>query len=469
MKEGENSSSKTALLTAMEANREFFRGGKRDSVPRRREMLRDVLAFLRTHRSEIFSALNADLHKSEYEAAATEYLPLCGALRYLIRKLPSLARARRGAISPLNFPARGRILPEPYGQVLVFATWNYPLLLALEPACGALAAGNRVVLKLTGKAQRTTQFLRWMIAECFPNGEMIPVQEEIGFDELLDGKFDYIFFTGGEAAGKHVYARAAEQLTPVTLELGGKSPCLVCKDADLRLAAKRIVWGKFTNAGQTCIAPDYLLVQQECKEPFLFELRRWIRTFYGDAPLENPDYPWLINEPHYARLAKWMEHGRLIAGGERNPNRFCIAPTVIDGIEWDDPLMKHEIFGPVLPVLTFRSDEELLAMLKGKPKPLALYCFGGSRRFRRALLDATSSGAVLFDDVVMHFVNSGLPFGGIGESGIGAYHGRWSFETFTHYKPVMYQSRWVDWPMRYPPFRGWKLKLMKFVTGMTAK
>lgn len=195
MREEGNSGGKTAILTAIEANREFFRGGGRDSVPRRREMLRHMLDFLQTHRDKVFSALSADLHKSEYEAAMTEYLPVCGALRYLIRKLPSLAKARRGAISPLNFPARGRILPEPYGQVLVFATWNYPLLLALEPACGALAAGNRVVLKLTDKAQRTTQFLRWMIAECFPNGEMIAVHEELEFDEILNGKFDYIFFT----------------------------------------------------------------------------------------------------------------------------------------------------------------------------------------------------------------------------------------------------------------------------------
>ena len=464
MREEGNSGGKTAILTAIEANREFFRGGGRDSVPRRREMLRHMLDFLQTHRDKVFSALSADLHKSEYEAAMTEYLPVCGVLRYLIRKLPSLAKARRGAISPLNFPARGRILPEPYGQVLVFATWNYPLLLALEPACGALAAGNRVVLKLTDKAQRTTQFLRWMIAECFPNGEMIAVHEELEFDEILNGKFDYIFFTGGGAAGKHVYERAAEQLTPVTLELGGKSPCLVCKGADLRLAAKRIAWGKFTNAGQTCIAPDYLLIQQELKEPFLVELRRWIRKFYGDEPVDNPDYPGIINEQQFARLAKLAEHGRLVAGGERNPDRFCIAPTVIDGIGWDDPLMEREIFGPILPVLTFRSDEDLLAMLEGKPKPLALYCFGGSRRFRRTLLDATSSGAVVFDDVVMHFVNPELPFGGVGASGIGAYHGRRTFETFTHYKPVMYQSRLIDWPVRYPPFRGWKLKLMKFIT-----
>ncbi|MBS1371739.1 MAG: aldehyde dehydrogenase family protein [Lentisphaeria bacterium] len=459
-----NSTGREAILSAIGANREFFRAGGRDSVRRRREMLKHMLDFLHTHRDKVFSALNADLHKSEFEAAMTEYMPACDAIKYMIRKLPRFAKPKRAGLSIFNFPARARIMPEPYGQVLVFATWNYPLLLALEPAAGALAAGNRVVLKLSDKAQRTTQFLRWMIGECFPNGEMIAVHEELAFDEILNGKFDYIFFTGGEAAGKRVYERAASQLTPVTLELGGKSPCIVCKGADLTQAAKRIAWGKFTNAGQTCIAPDYLLVQRGIKEPFLIELRRFLREFYGDEPVNNPDYPWIVNERQYERLAKLTEHGRLVAGGERNPDRFCIAPTVIDGIGWDDPLMEQEIFGPVLPVLVFDSDEDVLAMLEGRPKPLALYCFGGGRAFRRTLLDATSSGAVLFDDVVMHFINPGLPFGGVGASGIGRYHGRYTFDTFTHYKPVMYQSTLIDWPVRYPPFTGWKRKLMRYLT-----
>ena len=460
MIESPNSSGKAAVLAAIEANREFFRNGGRDSVSRRREMLRRMLGFLQQHRDEVFSALNADLHKSECEASLCEYLPACDAIRYLIRRLPSLARAKRGAISWMNFPARGRLLPEPYGQVLVFAAWNYPLLLALEPAAGALAAGNRVVLKLSDKAQRTTQFLRWMIAECFPNGEMIAVREELEFDEILNEKFDYIFFTGGETAGRRVYERAAAQLTPVTLELGGKSPCIVERGADLSLAAKRIAWGKFLNAGQTCVAPDFVLVRQELKEEFLMELRGWIRKFYGDEPVENPDYPWIVNEREYSRLAKLSGNGRLAAGGERNPDRFCIAPTVIDGIGWDDPLMEREIFGPILPVLGFQSPEDMLARLLARPKPLALYCFGGTRRFRKTLLDATSSGAVAFDDVVMHFVNPELPFGGVGASGIGAYHGRRTFETFSHLKPVMYQSTLFDWPFRYPPFTGWKLKLI---------
>ncbi len=460
-----NSGGKAAMLAGIEANREFIRGGGRDSVARRREMLRRMLKFLQTHRAEVFSALNADLHKSEYESSMTEYLPICDALRYMIRKLPRLARPKRGRISWMNFPARGRIVPEPYGQVLVFATWNYPLLLALEPAVGALAGGNRVVLKLSDKAQRTGVFLQWMISECFPNGEMIAIREGIGFDEILNEKFDYIFFTGGEAGGRRVYERAAAQLTPVTLELGGKSPCIVDKGADLVQAAKRIAWGKFMNAGQTCVAPDFLAIRSDLKDAFLVELRSWIRKFYGDDPVDNPNYPWLINEREYERLAKLSEHGRLVTGGERNPNRNCIAPTVIDGIDWKSPLMEREIFGPILPVLTFQSEEDLLSRLLQQPKPLALYCFGGRRRFRKTLLEVTSSGAVLFDDVVMHFVNPELPFGGIGASGIGAYHGRKTFETFTHAKPVMYQSKWFDWPLRYPPYTEWKVKLMKLITS----
>ncbi|MDR0933106.1 MAG: aldehyde dehydrogenase family protein, partial [Victivallales bacterium] len=439
------------IFTAIEANREFFRSGGRDSVSRRREMLKNMLVFLRANRDKALTALNADLHKSAFEATLTEYLPLCDAIKYMIRHLPRFAKTQRAKFSLLNFPASAGIMPEPYGQVLVCSTWNYPLLLALEPVIGALAAGNRVVLKLSDKAQRTTRFLLWMIGECFPAGEVIAIHDDLTFEEVLKEKFDYIFFTGGELGGRQVYEYAAKQLTPVTLELGGKNPCIVTKGSDLALSAKRIAWGKFTNAGQTCLAPDYLLIQREIKEPFLIELRRVISKFYGDTPVDNPDYPWLVGEQQYERLAKLIEHGRLVAGGERNPDRFCIAPTVIDGISWDDRLMKQEIFGPVLPVLEFDSEDNLFTMLKGLPKPLALYCFGGGRTFRKKLLESSSSGAVLFDDVVMHFINPNLPFGGVGSSGIGCYHGKYSFDTFTHYKPVMRQSTLIDWPVRYPP------------------
>ncbi len=456
---------KKAALAAIEANREFFRRGGREPVSRRRELLKRIDRFLFEHRDKVFSALNADLHKSHCEAAATEYLPLRQALKYLMRKLPRLARTRRVPVSPLNFPARGRLYPEPYGVVLVFATWNYPLLLALEPVAGALAAGNRVVLQLPPQSQRTTQFLHWMAKECFPDGELLAFSGEIPLDDLLDEKFDYIFFTGGEELGGKVYRRAAEQLTPVTLELGGKNPCIVAPGCDLALAARRIAWGKFTNAGQTCLAPDFLLVEHDIKADFLAVLRSEIRNLYGEAPVDNPDYPWLINGKRYETLSKLSAEGRLVTGGEKNPNRFCIAPTVIDGIDCSSPLMEREIFGPILPVMEYFNEEDLKKRLTGGcSKPLALYCFGGSCKLRDELLRRTSSGAVTFDDTVMHFINPAMPFGGVGTSGIGAYHGKYTFDTFTHYKPVMYQSTLFDWPMRYPPYSKWKKSILNFLT-----
>ncbi len=452
------------ILDRLERSRMFFGSGGRHPVAERRAGLRRLLGLLRENREQVFAALSADLGKSEAEAAMTEFIPLAGALRFLIRRLPRLAAPKRAAIAMVNFPARGRLAPEPFGLVLVVAAWNYPLLLSLEPVAAALAGGNRVALRLSEKSPKTMALAAWLLERAYPDGEVTVLRNELSFDEMLGLRYDHIFFTGGQAAGRKVLAAAAPHLTPVTLELGGKSPCIVMAGADPRIAARRIVWGKFTNAGQTCVAPDYLLVEQSAADELLVEIRRAIREQYGDDPLRNPDYPRIIDRAGYDRLVKLLGHGRLVAGGEHDPERPAIAPTVIDGIGTDDPLTESEIFGPILPVFRFRGEEGLFEFLRGREKPLALYCFGAGRKLRGRLVSETSSGAVVFNDVVMHFMNPSMPFGGVGASGMGAYHGEYSFRTFTHLKPVMVQSGRFDWPFRYPPFRGWKAGLIGFLT-----
>jgi probable aldehyde dehydrogenase ywdH len=444
----------------LRGSRNYHAAGGRYSVEQRRMLLRRLLAELQVNRERIMAALHADLHKSEFEASVTEFIPLLEALRFMIRKLPRLAKTRRAAVSPMNFPARGRLVPEPYGVVLVCATWNYPLLLALEPVIGAVAAGNSVVLKLSDKSQATMALVAELLEKASDSGQVATVGDELSFEEILKERFDYIFYTGSEYGGRKVLAAAAPHLTPVTLELGGKSPCIVCADADLAVAAKRIVWGKFTNAGQTCVAPDYLLVHRSVKSRLLDEMRKRVREFYGENPLENPDYAHIVNRLHYDRLCKLLGD----RPAERDPERLCIAPVIVEGVTPDDPLMAGEIFGPILPVLEFSENEEALGLVRKLPKPLALYCFGGDREMRRRVTEEISSGAVSFNDVVMHFVNPAMPFGGVGNSGMGRYHGKYSFETFTHYKPVMAQSGRIDWPVRYPPFREWQKKLARLLS-----
>ncbi len=439
------------LLDRLEARRALADACDYPSVGERKKRLRRLLSLLIEYRRVAAAALRDDLGKPEFESYSTELLPLTSILRYLIRRLPGLARPRRAGVSWMNFPATGRLIPEPYGQVLVVATWNYPLLLALEPLAGAYAAGNQVVLKLNARAPHVAGFLRWLVGEAFGE-EAVVIDNEIPLSELLERRFDYIFYTGGAPGGRDVLRAAAEHFTPVTLELGGKSPCVVAPGANLRVAARRIVWGKFTNCGQTCVAPDYLMVHSSLKEKLMIHIQTAIHEFYGEHPLESADYGRLIDVRAYERLSRMSASGRLIDGGDKDPERLAIEPSVVDRLEPDDPLLSEEIFGPLLPVVTYKDDSLLLSELRRRGKPLALYCFGGDRRLRRLLRRGTSSGALVFDDVVTHFINAGMPFGGVGGSGMGAYHGRRTFETFSHYKPEMTQSSWLDLPFRYPPF-----------------
>ena len=439
------------LLDRLAARRALADACDYPDVRKRREGLKRLLKLLIGHRENIIGALHDDLGKSAFESCSTELLPLVKILRYLIRKLPALARRRHCGVSWMNFPGAGYITPEPYGLVLVVATWNYPLLLALEPLAGAYAAGNQVVMKLNDRAPRTAGFIQWILSEAFGD-EITVLDGECHLSELLQERFDYIFFTGSVNVGREILRSAAGNLTPVTLELGGKSPCIIAPGAVLKTAARRIVWGKFTNCGQTCVAPDYLLVHESLKDELMIRIRCAIRDFYGEQPLESPDYGHLVDVRAYERISRLAAHGRLVVGGNKIPEKLALEPSVVDQLEPDDPLLDEEIFGPILPVVTYRNNAELFSELRRRGKPLALYCFGGDRKLRDQLRRGTSSGALVFDDVVTHFINDDMPFGGVGASGMGAYHGRRTFDTFVHYKPEMVQSSWLDLPFRYPPF-----------------
>ena len=454
---------KERILERIASNRALAAAREFPTVEYRRTRLKRMLEYLLDgeHKKTLFAAEAEDLGKSEYEVLTTEMMPLVGILKYLIRKLPSLTRPARLPVSLLNWPARGRLIQEPYGQVLIGATWNYPLLLTLEPLAGAVAAGNYAVVKLAGRSPCTMHFLGNLIDECFAD-EVVAITDEMSWEELLEHSFDYIFFTGGSESGRRVLAAAAKDLTPATLELGGKNPCIVAPGSNLAVAARRIVWGKFTNAGQTCVAPDYLVVHASLKEELMRRIQTVIRDFYGETPLDSPDLPHLVDSRAYERLSRLSESGRLIAGGGRDPERNAIEPTVIDQLDPADPLLSEEIFGPILPVVEYREESELFAEIRRRGKPLALYCFGGDRKLRGALREKSSSGALVFDDVVMHFINPGMPFGGVGTSGMGAYHGKLTFQTFSHAKPEMRRGNLFDFALRYPPYSARLVKLLNF-------
>ena len=429
----------------------------------RLDALRALFDEIKASQPQICEALKQDLGKSEFESIATETSIVLEELAAMIRKLPEYMSVRKVRTSLLNFPAKGRICPEPLGNVLIFSAWNYPFQLALSPLIGAVAAGNRVILKPAEQAEHTAELIGTIIRKVFKPEHVAVFNGGVDVAvRLLKERFDYIFYTGGTEGGKAVMRAAAEHLTPLTLELGGKSPCIVDSDAKLSLSAKRIVWGKFLNAGQTCVAPDHLYVHSSIKKQFLEKLLYWIRHFYTEDPATSPDYPRIINERHFERLLKLMGEGTILCGGNVDRSARFIAPTVIDGITWNDPVMQEEIFGPILPVLTFNNINEVIAQINAHPKPLAMYYFGTNNV--EQLLEQTSAGGVCVNETITHLLNPEMPFGGVGGSGFGAYHGKYSFDTFTHYKPIMIKSSTVDLPMRYPPNLNKNLKMLKFVS-----
>lgn len=453
-------------MDILENQRAFFASGRTCGYAFRRAALERLKAEIKTHLAPLYEALWADLHKSAEEACLTEIGITLREIDDQIGHLHRRMRPRRVGTPLFLQPSRSRIVYEPFGCVLILAPWNYPIQLTLAPLAGAVAAGNCAVLKPSPYTPNVSAVIRQIVESAFPPDHVAVVEGHREVNEaLLAERWDYIFFTGSQELGRTVMRAAAEHLTPVTLELGGKSPCIVDNSADADIAARRIVWGKFLNAGQTCIAPDYLLVHQNIKAPLLERIKCHIRAFYGPDPKESPHYGRLVNDKAFERVASYLGNGIILAGGETDPEQRYIAPTLLDlGRPTDGvPVMQAEIFGPVLPVMEFVRLDEAVEFVNRHEKPLAFYYFG-SPATGRNILRRTSSGGACINDTVLHIANDRLPFGGVGQSGTGKYHGAESFRTFSNRKAVLLSARSLDIPLKYPPYRhfGWIKKLLTF-------
>lgn len=438
----------------LQNQREYFRSGATLPVDFRVAMLKKLRDAVERHEEEIAAALKADLGKSNFEGFMCETGLVKSELSYMIRHTHRFASPRRVHTPLAQFASASYQKPSPYGNVLIMSPWNYPFLLTIDPLADAIAAGNTAVVKPSAYSPATSAVIAKMIGECFPPEYVAAVTG--GRKEnatLLEKKFDLIFFTGSQAVGREVLRHAAGHLTPAVLELGGKSPCIVDGTAKLELAAKRIVFGKYLNCGQTCVAPDYILCHSSVKEKLVQELCRQVRLQYGEDPLANPDYGKIINEKHFDRLCGLLAPEKTVLGGAANRDTLQIAPTVLDNVTWEDPVMQEEIFGPILPVLTFDSFEEVYALLADRPKPLALYLFSEDRRRVREVTERCSYGGGCVNDTIIHLATSEMGFGGVGESGMGAYHGKTGFDAFSHSKSIVDKKTWMDLPMRYQPYR----------------
>lgn len=434
-----------------ESQREFFLAGHTRSRLFREGALKLLYATIRRREREVLDALREDLGKSETEAFSNEVGIVYLELRHAWRKVGRWMRSERVLVDAHLLPGTGRIEKEPYGSSLIVAPWNYPFQLLFSPLVGAIAAGNTAVLKPSELAPRTAAVCASIIEDCFERDFVAVVGGGVPeTTALLELDWDHIFFTGSVPVGRIVMKAAAERLTPVVLELGGKSPAFVTRTADLRLAARRIAWGKYNNAGQTCVAPDYVLVDAEVRAEFAAELAEAVEEFYGGAPRESVEYGRIVNARHFERLRTLIDPSRLIFGGETDAAERYIAPSAFFPVEWDHPLMADEIFGPLLPIVEYRDLELAVDEVRRRPKPLSLYVFARDGATRRRVVSAISAGGACENDVMLHVASTRLPFGGVGSSGMGSYHGRASFEAFSHRKSVYARSFGIDLPLAYP-------------------
>ncbi|MDO4312686.1 MAG: aldehyde dehydrogenase [Eubacteriales bacterium] len=445
----------------LHAQRAYFQRGECKDVNFRIRQLKNLNQWICEHEQEITDALYQDLNKSAFEAYATEIGIVKEEIKYTLKHIRKWASPKRVRTPITQFPSKSFIYPEPYGVVLIMSPWNYPFQLTIAPLVGAICAGNCAVVKPSAYSPNTTRVMAEMIRELFP-AEYITVVEggREANQALLDEKFDYIFFTGSVNVGRYVMEKASAHLTPVSLELGGKSPCIVDETADLKLAAKRIVWGKFLNCGQTCVAPDYILVQRSVKDKLVKQIARYIKKMYGKDVFQNVEYPKMINGKHFDRVAGLMQEAHILSGGHSDRASLKIEPTILDQVTWESPVMQEEIFGPLLPVLTFYDMQEVIQMVNARPRPLALYYFTKDKGREAEVLKNISYGGGCINDTVVHLATSHMPFGGVGNSGMGGYHGKDSFDTFTHKKSIMKKLCLIDIPIRYAPFKN-KLTLLK--------
>ena len=431
------------------------------NVTYRKDKLNQLLKCIIKYENEIISALYSDFKKPEFEAVITETSYVISDLKNTIKQLNNWTKPTLVLPSLLNFPSTDYILKEPYGKVLVIAPWNYPFQLALCPIIAAVAAGNQVVVKPSELTTNTASIISKIISQVFDKEHVEVIQGGIETSQnLLAQRWDYIFFTGSVAVGKIVAKAAAQNLTPVTLELGGKNPCIVDENCNLKVTAKRIVWGKFLNAGQTCIAPDYILVHVKIKQALVDHLKEEIILAYGKKSENSKDYPRIINHKNWNRLVSLYKDERVLFGGNSNPEDCYIEPTLIDEPNLENPIMQEEIFGPILPILSYSNENEIDKIVSKFEKPLAFYVFSSNKKWAKKIISRYSFGGGCINDTIIHFSNNRLPFGGVGHSGVGAYHGRLSFDTFSHKKSIVNKATWLDIPMRYAPY-GAKLNFLK--------
>ena len=437
----------------LEKQRKYFQSGITLSVKFRIEMLKRLRNTIKKYEKEIEEALKEDLGKSDFESFMCETGMVLSELSYMIKHTHKFAADRKVHTPLAQFASKSYQKPSPYGNTLIMSPWNYPFLLSMDPLINAIAAGNTAIIKPSAYSPATSKIVDKIIKECFKENYVAVIQG--GRKEnshLLDLKFDFVFFTGSQNVGKEVLRHTAETLTPAVLELGGKSPCIVDDTAKLKLAAKRIVFGKFLNCGQTCVAPDYILCHSSIKEQFIKEVCRQIVIQYGKNPLQNPAYGKIINEKHFERLCKLIDNEKTVFGGLYNEDTLQITPTVMDHITWDDAIMQEEIFGPIMPILTFDTYEEIFEPLARKPKPLALYIFSEDKHSIQDVTKRCIYGGGCINDTIIHLATSEMGFGGVGESGMGSYHGKAGFDAFSHLKSIVDKKTWLDLPMRYQPY-----------------
>jgi aldehyde dehydrogenase (NAD+) len=447
----------------LEKQRKFFRTGKTRSVAFRIEQLRKLKQAIKAHEAEILDALKADLGKAPFESYAAEMGLPFEEINHTIKHLHSWAAPDHVDTPLVQFLSSAKIYHEPLGQVLIIAPWNYPFQLTIAPLIGAIAGGNTVVLKPSEISAHTSRLVAKIIRQIFPEEYVAVVQGGIQVNQqLLEHRWDHVFFTGSPTVGKIVMQAAARHLTPVTLELGGKSPCIVDRKVNVKVAASRIVWGKFFNTGQTCIAPDYLLVHKDVKDSLLAEMQKEIINFYGEDAQKSPDYGRIINEKHFLRITGYLADGDIYYGGKTDPSERYISPTILTNVSPEAPIMQDEIFGPLLPVLEYTDLDQAITFVNSRPHPLALYLFTTSEATERKVLDNTHSGGGCVNDTLVHLSFPDAPFGGVGNSGMGQYHGKWSFETFTHARTILKKANFPDSRLRYAPYKD-KLKLIKLL------
>ncbi|APH18232.1 aldehyde dehydrogenase [Clostridium botulinum] len=449
------------IRNILEKQKSFFDKGYTKDINFRIEALKKLKHNIKINENNIFKALKIDLNKSEFETFITEIGIVYDEINGAIKNIKKWSKPKKVKTPITNFLASSYIYNEPYGVALIMSPWNYPFQLIMAPLVGAISAGNCVLLKPSELAIETEKVIVKIIKDTFSD-EYIGVITG-GIEEstaLLKEKFDYIFYTGGINVGKIVMRAAAEHLTPITLELGGKSPCIVDKDANIDLAARRIAWGKFLNAGQTCVAPDYLVVHRNIKEKLISSIENYIVEFFGENTFESEDYPRIINERHFKRLEGYLKEGKIVSGGNTDINNLYIEPTIIEGINFENRIMEEEIFGPIFPVIEFENIDKVIDIVKNNPKPLALYYFSENKEKQEFIIKNISFGGGCINDTIMHLSTSTLPFGGVGSSGIGGYHGRASFDTFSHKKSILKKSNLIDVKIRYAPFKG-KINLAK--------